>query len=77
MSICRQFYYSLVHNNRNHFSNLITNKRQILSQLNEWQTMSSFQFSSVDELKVEHNLNRHEFYIKLGKGFNLIKFVIN
>jgi hypothetical protein len=71
MSICRQFYYSLVRN-RNRVSNLSTNNRQILSQLNEWQTMSSFQFSSVDELKVEHNLNRHEFYVKLGKGFHLI-----
>jgi hypothetical protein len=67
MSICRQFYYSLVHNR-----NRVSNKRQILSQLNVLQTMSSFQFSSVDELKVEHNLNRHEFYIKLGKGFHLI-----
>jgi len=75
MSICRQFYYSLVRN-RNRVSNLSANNRQILSQLNDWQTMSSFQFSSVDELKVEHNLNRHEFYVKLGKGFHLIKLFI-
>ena len=30
--------------------------------------MSSFKFSSAEELKVEHNPKKHQFFVQMGRG---------
>lgn len=73
MSIIRQLSYSLVKYNTNCFSTLTTRRPQILKHLKiiSNEKMSSFKFSSVDVLQVEHNPKEHQFFVKLGKGIHL------
>jgi len=76
MSALRQLVYNLVKYNRIQSSIWTTKRPQISKQLltscGSALKMSSFQFSSVEELKVKHNSKGHKFYIKLGEDEALL-----
>ncbi|CAG2102121.1 unnamed protein product [Medioppia subpectinata] len=67
MSIIRRFATHLIQSHEKatqcHRRTLLADKR--VTSL--W-TMSSFQFSSVTDLQVKHNVQKKQFYIELGKA---------